>query len=89
MFRSQERLMKGPLDPKTAGPTIKVEIDFSRNSGRADFIVPLQAERRYGGYRAVSHRVVRSKPHGIDVYEVEMKETGEPKSFVGPYEAND
>ena len=78
--------MKGPLDPETAGPTITVEIDFDRSGGRADFIVPLQAERRYGGYRAVSHHVIRSKPHGIDVYEVEMTETGEPKSFVGPYD---
>ena len=41
--------MKGPLDPDTAGPTITVEIDFDRSAGRADSIVPLQAERRYGG----------------------------------------
>ena len=81
--------MKGPLDPETAGPTITVEIEFARNGGRADFIVPLKAERRYGGYRAVSQRVVRSDPHGTDVYEVKMTETGAPKSFVGPYEAND
>ena len=79
--------MTAPLDPKTAGPTIAVEIEHARNGGRVDFIVPLQSERRYGGYRAVSQRVVRSEPHGIDVYEVEMKETGEPKSFVGPYDA--
>ena len=76
------------LDPKTAGPTITVEIEHVRNRGRADFIVPLQAERRYGGYRASSHRVVRSKPHGIGVFEVVMEETGEPKSFVGPYDVD-
>jgi hypothetical protein len=76
------------LDPETAGPTITIEIEHARNGGRAGFIVPLQAERRYGGYRAASHRVVRSKPHGIDVYEVVMEETGEPKSFVGPYDVD-
>ena len=48
------------LDPKTAGHTIKVEIELDlRRSGRPDFIVPLQAERRYGGYRATSHKIVR------------------------------
>ena len=81
--------MADPLDPATAGPMITVEIEFNRHGGRADFVVQLKAERRFGGYRAVSHRVVRSKPHGIDVYEVEMQETGEPKSFVGPYDSND
>lgn len=78
--------MTAPLDPKTAGPIITVEIEHARNGARADFIVPLKAERRFGGYRAVSHRVVRQKPIGIEVYEVVMEENGGPKSFVGPYD---
>lgn len=73
------------MDPKSAGPTIKVEIEFSGHGGRADFIVPLKSERRYGGYRAASHRVIRSESPSIAIYEVVMEETGEPKSFVGPY----
>jgi hypothetical protein len=76
------------LAPKTAGPTITVGVEHAPNVGRADFIVPLQSERRYGGYRSLTHRVVRSMPYGIDVYEVVMEETGEPKSFVGPYDVD-
>ena len=76
------------MDPTSVDPNVKVGIEFSRRGGRADFIVPLKAERRYGGYRAASHRVIRSEP-GIEVHEVVPEETGEPRSFVGPYGEDD
>lgn len=73
------------LDPKTAGPKIKVEVEH-RGSGRPDFIVPLQAERRYGGYKATAWSIVR-RTGGVDLYEVEMAELpGAPKEFVGDYD---
>jgi hypothetical protein len=50
-----------------------------RRPGRPDFIVPLQGERRYGGYRAVSHTAVRRTEYE-EVYEVVVVETGEEES---------
>lgn len=80
--------MAEKYDESTAPQKLTVEIVlWPGAAGRADFNVPLMAERRYGGYRVTAFQLVRRNEQG-SVYRVDLVEVpGMPKAFVGEYEA--